>query len=92
MIAIDETAVYIGDGSQSTIAEKGASSIYISSTGYESARVTCILAIRLDGSKVPPLIIKKILLNAFQASVFCKLKRHGVRRQLLGSGSISRCH
>ena len=87
MIAMDETAVYMGDGSQSTIAEKGASSIYNSSTGYESARVSCILAIRLDGSKVPPLIITKdkkntTVLSAFLASVFCKLKRHGVRRRL----------
>lgn len=59
MIAMDETAVFMGQGSQSTIDQRGASSIYIPSTGYESARVTCILAIRLDGSKVPPLIITK---------------------------------
>ena len=59
MIATDETAVYMGEGHQSTITQKGASSIYIPSTGYESARVTCILAIRLDGSKVPPLVITK---------------------------------
>ena len=29
------------------------------STGYESARITCILAIRLDGSKARPLIVTK---------------------------------
>ncbi|XP_053162212.1 uncharacterized protein LOC128349626 [Hemicordylus capensis] len=57
MIAMDETAVYMGQGSQLTIDQRGASSIYIPSTGYESARVSCILAIRLDGKKVPPLII-----------------------------------
>ena len=33
MIAMNETAVYMGDGSQLAIAENGASSIYISSTG-----------------------------------------------------------
>ena len=59
MIAMDETAVYMGEGSQSTIDQKGASSIYVPSTGCESARVTCILAIRLDGSKVSPLVITK---------------------------------
>ncbi|KAF6362058.1 R3H domain containing 1 [Rhinolophus ferrumequinum] len=59
MIAMDETAVFIGQGSQTTIDQRGASSIYIPSTCYESARVTCILAIRLDGKKAPPLIITK---------------------------------
>lgn len=59
MIAMDETAVFMGQGFQTTIDYRGASSIYISSTGYESARVTCILAIRLDGKKAPPLIISK---------------------------------
>ncbi|KHJ41118.1 centromere binding protein B, DNA binding protein [Trichuris suis] len=59
MIAMDETAVFMGQGFQTTIDRKGASSIYIPSTGYESARVTCILAIRLDGKKAPPLIITK---------------------------------
>lgn len=59
MIAMDETAVFMGEGSQATIHRRGASSIYIPSIGYESARVTCILAIRLDGTKAPPLIIAK---------------------------------
>ena len=39
--------------------QKGASSIYIPSTGYKSERVTCILAVCLDGNKVPPLVITK---------------------------------
>ena len=33
--------------------------MYIPSTAYESARVSCIWAIRLDGTKIPPLIISK---------------------------------
>ncbi|KFD68198.1 hypothetical protein M514_19680 [Trichuris suis] len=57
MIAVDETAVFVGQGFQTTVDRRGTSSIYIPSTGYESARVTCILATRLDGKKVPPLII-----------------------------------
>ena len=35
------------------------SSIFVPSTGYESARVTCVLAIRLDGKKAPPLIVTR---------------------------------
>ena len=59
MIAMDETAVFMGQGSKTTVEKKGSSSIYVASTGYESARVTCILAIRLDGTKIPPTIIVK---------------------------------
>lgn len=59
MIAMDETAVFMGQGSQTTIHHRGATSIYIPTTGYESARVTCVLAIRLDGKKATPLIISK---------------------------------
>lgn len=59
MIAMDETAEFMGQGSHTTADQPGASSVYIPSTGYESARVTCILAIHLDGNKAPPLIITK---------------------------------
>uniref|UniRef100_A0A803JQY6 HTH CENPB-type domain-containing protein n=1 Tax=Xenopus tropicalis TaxID=8364 RepID=A0A803JQY6_XENTR len=59
MIAMDETAVFKRQSSQTTIEQRGASSVYIPSTAYESACVTCILAIRLDGTKIPPLIISK---------------------------------
>lgn len=59
MVSMDETAVYMGENSQTTIEQRGASSIYVPSTGYESARVTCILAIRLDGTKVTPMLISK---------------------------------
>ncbi|KAF6339739.1 hypothetical protein mRhiFer1_008018 [Rhinolophus ferrumequinum] len=38
IIAMDETAVLMGQGSQTTIDQRGASLIYIPSTGYESAR------------------------------------------------------
>ncbi|XP_069816622.1 uncharacterized protein [Dendropsophus ebraccatus] len=59
MIAMDETAVFMGQAAQTTIDQRGASSVYVPSTAYESARVTCILAIRLDGTKVTPLLIAK---------------------------------
>lgn len=59
VVAMDETSIYLGHGMQTTIDYKGATSIYIPSTGYESFRITCILAIRLDGQKVAPIIITK---------------------------------
>jgi len=59
MIGMDETVLYMGQGLQTTINQRGGSSIYIPSTGYESARVTCILAIHLNGKKALSLIITK---------------------------------
>ena len=53
-----------------TIDQRGASSIYVPFTGYESASFTCILAIYLVGKKVSPLIItkdKKEKIEMFQA-------------------------
>uniref|UniRef100_A0A3B3Y323 HTH CENPB-type domain-containing protein n=1 Tax=Poecilia mexicana TaxID=48701 RepID=A0A3B3Y323_9TELE len=58
MIAMDEIAVFMGQAAQTTI-DRGASSVYVPSTAYESARVTCILTIRLDGTKATPLLIAK---------------------------------
>lgn len=59
VIAMDETSVYMGEGARTTIDSVGASSIYIPSTGYDSMRITCILAIGLDGRKLMPLLISK---------------------------------
>nr|KAF6326442.1 hypothetical protein mPipKuh1_008437 [Pipistrellus kuhlii] len=59
MIAMDETAVFMGQSSQTTIEQRGASLMYIPSTAYKSACVSCSLAICLDGTKIPPLIISK---------------------------------
>jgi len=59
MIAMDETAVFMGQAAQTTIDQRGTSSVYVPSTAYESARVTCILTIRLDGTKATPLLIAK---------------------------------
>lgn len=60
MITMEETAVFMGQGSQSAIGQRGTPSIYIPSTVYESARIACISKIRLNRSKDPPLIITKI--------------------------------
>lgn len=59
IIAMDETAVYMGQLSETTIDHRSAVSIDVPSTGYESARVTCVLAIHTDGTKVIPLDINR---------------------------------
>lgn len=59
VLIMDETAVYFGEASQTTVAQRGSSSISVASTGYESHRVTCILGIKKNGRKITPLLITK---------------------------------
>ena len=59
VIAMDETAIYYGENTQTTIDKIGSSSIQVPSTGYESLRVTCVLAIRRNCQKLTPLIISR---------------------------------
>ena len=59
MITMDEPAVFLGNTDTTTVDSVGSSSVYLKSTGYESARLTCILAIRLDGSKARLFIVTK---------------------------------
>ena len=59
IIALDETAVYIGIPQQSTIERRGKSTVSIQSTGFEGHRVSCVLGIRGDGTKLLPLVIMK---------------------------------
>ena len=42
VIAMDESAVFMNQGFETTIEQKGASSVYVASTGYECARITCV--------------------------------------------------
>lgn len=65
IIAMDETSVYFGNANQTTVEQRGATSIRVPSTGYESARVTCILGISVNGVKLPPYLIKKGTKNDF---------------------------
>jgi len=58
-VAMDETAVYFGENSQTTVEIRGSTSVYIPSTGYESCRLTCVLGFRLDGVKLPPMLVIK---------------------------------
>lgn len=50
---IDETAVFMGQGFQTTTDEMGVSAIYILCTDYENTHITCISAIRLDEKESP---------------------------------------
>jgi hypothetical protein len=52
VIAMDEMAVYYGKDLKTTVEITGV-------TGYESAQVTCILAIRRNGEKLPHFKIQK---------------------------------
>lgn len=80
---MDETAVFMGQGAQTTIEQRGASSIYVPSTGHESSR---ILAICLDGKKATLLIItkgKKDKIERVSGIIFLKLKKPGAHKQLI---------
>lgn len=59
MVARDKTAMYFGEKSQTTIANVGATLIYVPLTDFESFRVTCILAICLDKIRVISLLVNK---------------------------------
>lgn len=58
-MAMDETSVYFGNQVQTTVEQRGATSIRVPSTGYDSLRVTCILSICLGGQKLPPFLVLK---------------------------------
>ena len=55
-IAIDETAVYYGNYDRTTVDFRGAHSVAIQATGYESERVTCILGISTFGHHYVPAV------------------------------------
>lgn len=64
MIAMHEAAVFVDQGSRSTVEQRGALPIYIPSRGYES--VSMKVKPRLDSL----LKVGRIKLNVFQASQF----------------------
>lgn len=59
IVLMDETAVYLEDPRENTVDITGARHVIIKSTGFSSMRITCMLAIRADGSKITPVIISK---------------------------------
>lgn len=59
IVLMDETAVYMEDPRTTTIDEHGARHVVIRSTGFASKRITCVLAVKANGDKIPPVIIQK---------------------------------
>ena len=58
-ILMDETAVYLEDPRRTTIDSVGSKHVLLNTTGFASMRITVVLAVKADGSKVPPLVILK---------------------------------
>ena len=56
---MDETAVYFETAHRSTVSPSGAKHVMMKTTGFASMRVTAVMAVRADRSKVRPLIIFK---------------------------------
>jgi hypothetical protein len=58
-VLMDETAVYLEDPRQVTVDEKGKRHVILKSTGFASMRVTALLSVRPNGTKLTPVIIFK---------------------------------
>ena len=59
VIAMDETAVWMGMPGNTTIDEVGVRTVAIGSTEHDKARITCVLAASTDGYKFPPFLVFK---------------------------------
>ena len=59
VVLMDETAVYFETAHRSTVSLSGARHVMMKTTGFASMRVTAVMAVRADGSKLRPLIIFK---------------------------------
>ena len=59
IVAMDETAVYFASSQSTTVDVTNASSVIAKGTGFESDRITCILAIKPDGTFIKPLLLLK---------------------------------
>ena len=58
-VLMDETAVYLEDPRRVTVNEKGKRHVILKSTGFASMRVTVLLSVRPNGTKLTPVIIFK---------------------------------
>ena len=59
VVLMDETAVYFEDPRRNTIDVTGSRHVILKSTGYDSMRVTAVLAVSADGTRLPPVVIGK---------------------------------
>ncbi|KAJ0391704.1 hypothetical protein P43SY_001644 [Pythium insidiosum] len=58
-VLMDETAVYFEDPRKHSVDRVGARHVVIKSTGFQSMRITAILAITVAGKKLPPMLVWK---------------------------------
>jgi hypothetical protein len=58
-VLMDETAVYLEDPRQVSVNKKGMRHVILKSTGFASMRVMVLLSVRLNGTKLSPIIIFK---------------------------------
>ena len=56
---MDETPIFFDMVGALTLDCRGAQSIPIRTTGNEKNRLTCVLGILADGTKLPPMVILK---------------------------------
>jgi hypothetical protein len=70
-VLMDETAVYLEDPRRTTIDSTGMKHVLLKTTGFSSMRITVVLAVKGDGSKMTPLVISKGKDSLIQ-------KKHGV--------------
>lgn len=59
IIAMDEMAVYFSSSQTTTVDITNRSSIVVKGTGFDSERMTCLVAIKPDGSLLKPFMILK---------------------------------
>ena len=57
IIAMDETAVWYEMISNTTVADKGAKSVVLKTTGHEKSKVTVTLTAKANGDKLKPYIV-----------------------------------
>ena len=59
IVAMDETAVYFASSQSTTVDITNSKSVIVKGTGFESDIITCVLAIRPDGTILKPLLLLK---------------------------------
>lgn len=72
----DQTPVFFDMPSNTTVADKGAKSVVVKTTGNEKARLTVMLCVLADGRKLPPFVI---------------LRRKTLPKEKLPQGIVYRC-
>jgi hypothetical protein len=64
-INMDQTAIYFKLKSSTTVHKKGKRTVLVHDSASNSKRVTVVLAVAVDGTKLPPFIIFKGKYHSF---------------------------